>query len=389
MFKFLEIVSNKDDKRGGGGGSSSSSAMAGCDATLRRNVSNPTHSLKLNGSHGNSISLQHQRKKQSFDGTTTTNGRSMEHIDKQWSEEAMASPKWSPMHSSASTRSSANTSESATPVNGGTPNLSDLSPVDEKAGGIAPLSNMQTYREYKEALRQQRNQDSTAVYRSKENTSSSGSSCGGSNQASPMSPVNGNKSLTGGGDAADVITIKPKVMISGGGQRSEAEKESGDVELDNNSKNNNNNKNKSNNIEGGYVKPASPMGAVENAAKNGTGKSVGGSDSTDSLVIKSIMNGNMKRDTGKMSASSGDTNGKTGGVGGGSIAGGTSSAGAKNPKRTVSWNRDIVTPEKNISFTMRREFDRHKEEAELTGKLRNVSIGPRRLSLLNWEIIAR
>lgn len=357
VFKFLDIVGNKDDKRVGG----TTGSLISSDATLRRNVSNPTHSLKLNGSsHGNSINLlleNQQRKKLSFDGSTT-NGRSMEHIDKQWSEDTIttSSPKWSPMHSNKS-----NTiSESSTPVNGsGTPNP-DLSPDDEKAAGLAPLSNMQTYREYKEALKQQRNQDSTAVYRSKENTSSSGSSSsGGSNEASPMSPVNGNKSLTGNKEAtADVINIKAKVMrdVTGGGGPGKAEKESIEVELDNNSKNNNNHQH---HMEGGYVKPASPMVVISKNG-NGTGKP-GGADSTDSLVIKSIMNGNIKN-TGKV----GDNNGKTGAGSGAAVAG-------KNPKRTVSWNRDIVTPEKNISFTMRREFDRHKEEAELMGKLRNVS----------------
>lgn len=340
MFKFLEILANKDEKRGGGLNSSSS-----VDASVRRNASNPTHSLKLNGSNGNSINLlleNQLRKKQSLDGT---NGRSLEHIDKHGrslsQDDSGMSPKWSPMHSKASI------SESSTPVNGG--QSGDLSPVDEK-GGIAPLSNMQTYREYKEALKQQRNQDSTAVYRSRDNTSSSGSSSGGSNQASPMSPVNGHKTL-----AADVINIKPKLLIgkeaAGGGGKQQSES----VELDN-SKNNNNHQQSEGGGGGGggYVKPPSPLGVTKNG---GNGKST---DSPDSLAIKSIMNGNLKNNTGKVGA---DNNGKSAG-GGSAVA----------PKRTVSWNRDIVTPvEKNISFTMRREFDRHKEEAELTGKLRNVS----------------
>lgn len=340
MFKYLEIVANKDEKRGTGGG------MGSVDASLRRNASNPTHSLKLNGSNGNSTNLlleeNQQRKKQSLDASS--NGRSLEHIDKHsrshsQDETSGGSPKWSPMHTNKTPLS-----ESTTPVNGG--QSGDLSPVGEK-GGIAPLSNMQTYREYKEALKQQRNQDTTAVYRSKDNTSSSGSSSGGSNQASPMSPVNGHKSL-----AADVITIKPKTIIG----KAQPPQQTQTVELDNSKNNNNQPSNASEN--GGYVKPASPMGV----AKNGTAVvAPKGSDSTDSLVIKSIMNGNL-RNAGKQ----GENNGKTGGGASAAIA-------AKNPKRTVSWNRDIVTPEKNISFTMRREFDRHKEEAELTGKLRNVS----------------
>lgn len=343
VFKYLDNVAIKDEKRTGGGLGTPGSLCS--EATLRRNVSNPTHSLKLNGAHANSINnLLDQRKKQSLDGGGVT-GRSLEHIDKQcrsMSQDDTGSPKWSPMHSTK-----ASISETSTPVN---PQSAELSPVDEKAG-LAPLSNMQTYREYKEALRQQRNQDTSAVYRSKENTSSSGSS----NEASPMSPVNGNRSL-----ATDVITIKPKVMAGKEilGERKSVEREtSGDTELDN-SKHNNNNNTATLGSTGGYVKPASPMAVTKNG---------GGGDSTDALVIKSIMNGNGKAaTTGKGTVT--DNNGKT--TGGGSVSAGAT----KNPKRTVSWNRDIVTPEKNISFTMRREFDRHKEEAELMGKLRNVSI---------------
>jgi hypothetical protein len=40
--------------------------------------------------------------------------------------------------------------------------------------------------------------------------------------------------------------------------------------------------------------------------------------------------------------------------------------------RSVSWNRD-VTSEK-LSFTMRREFDKHKEEEELIKQLKSVSL---------------
>lgn len=39
--------------------------------------------------------------------------------------------------------------------------------------------------------------------------------------------------------------------------------------------------------------------------------------------------------------------------------------------RTVSWNRDIPNNEK-LSFTMRREFDKQKEESELIEQLRKV-----------------
>lgn len=39
--------------------------------------------------------------------------------------------------------------------------------------------------------------------------------------------------------------------------------------------------------------------------------------------------------------------------------------------RSVSWNRDVST--EKLSFTMRREFDKHKEEEELIKQLKSVS----------------
>lgn len=38
--------------------------------------------------------------------------------------------------------------------------------------------------------------------------------------------------------------------------------------------------------------------------------------------------------------------------------------------RNVSWNRDV--PADKLSFTMRREIDKHKEETELIAQLRKV-----------------
>ena len=49
--------------------------------------------------------------------------------------------------------------------------------------------------------------------------------------------------------------------------------------------------------------------------------------------------------------------------------------GTRSPKlgtsRTMTWNRDV--PPEKLSFTMRREFDKAREEAELIEQLRSVS----------------
>jgi len=49
--------------------------------------------------------------------------------------------------------------------------------------------------------------------------------------------------------------------------------------------------------------------------------------------------------------------------------------GSPKSPRSVTWNSNV--PEK-YSFTMRREFERAKEEADLIEQLRNVSIGTMR-----------
>jgi hypothetical protein len=47
--------------------------------------------------------------------------------------------------------------------------------------------------------------------------------------------------------------------------------------------------------------------------------------------------------------------------------------------RTVSWNRDV--PTEKLSFTMRREFDKQKEEEELIKQLRSILESKLKISL--------
>lgn len=46
--------------------------------------------------------------------------------------------------------------------------------------------------------------------------------------------------------------------------------------------------------------------------------------------------------------------------------------GVPSPPRPMNWNRNV--PPDKLSFTMRREFEKAKEEAELIQQLRTVSI---------------
>jgi len=56
--------------------------------------------------------------------------------------------------------------------------------------------------------------------------------------------------------------------------------------------------------------------------------------------------------------------------------------GSPKSPRSVTWNSNV--PEK-YSFTMRREFERAKEEADLIEQLRNVSI----ITKNNWNYLRK
>ncbi|XP_054084217.1 leucine-rich repeat and calponin homology domain-containing protein isoform X1 [Zeugodacus cucurbitae] len=94
----------------------------------------------------------------------------------------------------------------------------------------------------------------------------------------------------------------------------------------------------------GYVKPNSPMKTL-----NGVGTGGGGT------VGVGILANNNKIPT----------------IGGlKSPVSGTNKLGTAKTHRTVTWNHDI--PAEKLSFTMRREFDRQREETELMTQLRSI-----------------
>ncbi|SPP78935.1 blast:Leucine-rich repeat and calponin homology domain-containing protein 1 [Drosophila guanche] len=93
----------------------------------------------------------------------------------------------------------------------------------------------------------------------------------------------------------------------------------------------------------GYVKPQSPM-------KNGTNKfntSNGGGGATSSSVTTTTTSVIIK-----------------------SPVSSTTKLGTVKTHRSVTWNHDI--PAEKLSFTMRREFDRQREETELMSQLRSI-----------------
>jgi len=100
----------------------------------------------------------------------------------------------------------------------------------------------------------------------------------------------------------------------------------------------------------GYVKPHSPL-------KNGIG------------VLTNSNNNSSSSSSNKFNTSNGGA--ATSSVIKSPVSA-TSKLGTVKTHRTVTWNHDI--PTEKLSFTMRREFDRHREEIELMSQLRIVSV---------------
>ncbi|XP_037928211.1 leucine-rich repeat and calponin homology domain-containing protein isoform X2 [Teleopsis dalmanni] len=242
---------------------------------------------------------------------------------------------------------------------------------DEKSS--TSLGNIQTYREYKEALKQQRNQDISRVYNVKgqktlydmsEATNALNSNnvtqseeldvrCNGSVHNTQIMPksimkngtnsnnctnmTNGiNGTLNGIGDDSLVIPKKPiqkvipsrntEIMSSQAAKLNDLDKSFSHTNGD----------------YIGYVKPNSPM-KIPNSSNNVGGN--GGGILTNNNKFNAV--GTIK-----------------------SPVSSTTKLGTTKTHRTVTWNHDI--PPEKLSFTMRREFDRQREETELMTQLRSI-----------------
>ncbi|KAL9925097.1 leucine-rich-repeats and calponin homology domain protein isoform 1-T1 [Glossina fuscipes fuscipes] len=254
--------------------------------------------------------------------------------------------------------------------------------IDDKTN--KNIGNIQTYREYKEALKQQRSQD---VYRIKENQKQLSDSTellhsvvnacneqvdirlnnvnaqnatvpksimktstnNPSNSAFNVCPggaVN-NASTNGPSEDCLVIPKKPiqKVIPSRNTElMSQTVKSQISAELMLNEK--------SSPITNGdcigYVKPNSPLKTINGNAGSGNANGVSG-------IGVGILTNNNKFTT-------------NGGIK--SPVGNATKLGTSKTHRNVTWNHDI--PPEKLSFTMRREFDRQREEIELMTQLRSI-----------------
>uniref|UniRef100_A0A182W8P1 Calponin-homology (CH) domain-containing protein n=1 Tax=Anopheles minimus TaxID=112268 RepID=A0A182W8P1_9DIPT len=325
-------------------------------------------------------------------------------------------------------------------------NSNDISPE----GDITPdgtktddkgrtLSNYQTYREYKEALRQQRNLDS--VYRSKDHpltpdsagsatespvsnvspytkSISSSSVYSSSSQSSPVSPhhttgvqkmnqINANPNGTHNTASATGFHSSPLLSPNrNGSQTCTMEDSAGGTPnkrpvqkvIPSRNIGSSHHSQSPTHLNGNLHASGTASTSVSNGAHgkiplaNGAGKgslaSPNGSVSTEYAYVKP--NSPCKSTSGALTHNNVPPssipkpmapNGG-GGLGSPVLAGGnqkplTATVGYVNnakpgqkTNKTVSWNRDV--PTEKLSFTMRREFDKQKEETELIEQLRQI-----------------
>ncbi|XP_017044874.1 leucine-rich repeat and calponin homology domain-containing protein isoform X1 [Drosophila ficusphila] len=388
VFKFLETQATKDEKGSRSGGNYDGYT------TLRRA---PRHNSSGNVLEASTTgSSNNQRRHQVDSGYSTSDG-----LDKRWSHDVPAKSKTdSPLHCvsnsaaatlprtlpsavhshadlmDASLTSSTSTivdesltlSPTASPCklsyahsnsssNGSSPDQDEDIMLDHQERTVhhsngksgKSLSNIQTYKEYKEALKQQRNQE-ISVYKQKHpnanhspnddedlSPSPPGLPNGSSSNTLPKSIMkqnnnqnghNGNGNGNGNGVDDVVIPKKPiqKVIPSRNTEIKPASSSGIPSAIPSDCL--------------GYVKPQSPM-------KNGTNKfntSNGGGVPSNAGIASST--------TIKSPVSS------------------TTKLGTVKTHRSVTWNHDI--PAEKLSFTMRREFDRQREETELMSQLRSI-----------------
>ncbi|KNC34148.1 hypothetical protein FF38_08317 [Lucilia cuprina] len=261
--------------------------------------------------------------------------------------------------------------------------------LDDKAN--KNLGNIQTYREYKEALKQQRSQEvyklkeQKHVYDANETPSPQPNEdmeirLNGNAQSAPVpksimknSANNSNATLNGVSVSASGVGNNAVVSSSNGGieetvviPKKPIQKviPSRNTELMSSTKHSANDVLSTVTTNGdciGYVKPNSPMKTL-----NG-GNVVSGGNGLTGLGV-GILTNNNKFTTTTMTTTT--TSSTTGGGIKSPVGNNSNKIITGKAHRTVTWNHDI--PPEKLSFTMRREFDRQREEIELMTQLRSI-----------------
>lgn len=300
-----------------------------CSGTSTPSTISPGEHTSLEDELGKAMILHDQLEKRKLERSTSENGADVRRPMTSGFYHASITPP-GPLESAHLNQTlpvSTNT-QSVQPLQTSTSNATSLMNGDEKR----PLNHIQTYREYKEALRQQRANEGPSVYRPRE-------------QVTPP----GNESQNNA-ETADSASNKDAVALTGKQIFNEENATKRPVQkvtpsrinyqntpIINGSNNEYNNKN-GKYLEQPYKKPNSPIKTSSSILSSNTSPG-----HTPRLVKTAV--GYVEDNK------SPNRNG-----------------GSPKSPRSVTWNSNV--PEK-YSFTMRREFERAKEEADLIEQLRN------------------
>ncbi|XP_055917983.1 leucine-rich repeat and calponin homology domain-containing protein isoform X2 [Eupeodes corollae] len=235
-------------------------------------------------------------------------------------------------------------SQTSSTSSGSTPEddmLGENHPYTEKNN--KHLGNIQTYREYKEALKQQRNQEISSVYKAKSKCRYEGNEDNDSNSYDEQDSRSKEEKLKSVNSYTDTSTTEEQPVCT---PKKPVQKviPSRNTELmsavfQNKLKD----KTSSPHANGeclGYVKPSSPIKVLGNGdiAINNN------SNPANGVVRNKFVPGMVTKQQKFVSQN--------------------------KANRSVTWNQDVPTDK--LSFTMRREFDRQREETELMTQLRNI-----------------
>ncbi|XP_031846948.1 leucine-rich-repeats and calponin homology domain protein isoform X3 [Nomia melanderi] len=298
-----------------------------CSGTSTPSTISPGEHTSLEDELGKAMILHDQLEKRRLERSTSENGADVRRPMTSGLYHASITPP-GPLetsHLNQAPSASANT-QPVQPLHSTTANATSLLNGDEKR----PLNHIQTYREYKEALRQQRASEGPSVYRPRE-------------QVTPPGNESQNNETDSSNNKEAVALTGKQIFNEENATKRPVQKVTPsrinyqNTPIINGSNSEYNNKN-GKYLEQPYKKPNSPIKTSTSILSAGTSPG-----HTPRLVKTAV----------------------------GYVEGNKSpsrNGGSPKSPRSVTWNSNV--PEK-YSFTMRREFERAKEEADLIEQLRN------------------
>ncbi|XP_076379990.1 leucine-rich-repeats and calponin homology domain protein isoform X1 [Megalopta genalis] len=298
-----------------------------CSGTSTPSTISPGEHTSLEDELGKAMILHDQLEKRRLERSTSENGADVRRPMTSGLYHASITPP-GPLETShlSQAQSITTNTQPVTPLQNSTPASTSLLNGDEKR----PLNHIQTYREYKEALRQQRASEGPSVYRPREQVTPPGNE----SQSNETDSSNNKEAVALTGKQIfneENATKRPVQKVTPSRINYQ------NTPIINGSNNEYNNKN-GKYLEQPYKKPNSPIKTSTSILSSGTSPG-----HTPRLVKTAV----------------------------GYVEGNKSpsrNGGSPKSPRSVTWNSNV--PEK-YSFTMRREFERAKEEADLIEQLRN------------------